>query len=756
MELETRFIEQIAAAAGARASQVERTIGLLAEGATIPFIARYRKEVTGNLDERQIRTIEEQRSYFLELVARRNTVLKTIEAQGKLTPELEEAIMRCADKAELEDLYLPYKPRRRTKATIARERGLEPLAEALLAGETPDPLALAWEFVDPERGVPDAAAALEGARHIIAERVAEDAELRGGLRQALLSRGLVVSRKIEDLPSKFEMYYEFSEPAASIPSHRMLAIRRGAAEGFLTFEIELPDEDEVRRSIADRFAEGLNAACAEQVRLAAEDAYKRLLRPSLQTEVRTLLKQRSDEEAIRVFEENLANLLLAPPAGSLVVMGLDPGYRTGCKVAVVDGTGKFLESATIYPAPPRQDATGAARVLDRLIRAHGVQAIAIGNGTASRETDRFVRDFLRDSDHQVFSIVVNEAGASVYSASELAQEEHPDLDVTVRGAISIARRLQDPLAEQVKIDPKSIGVGQYQHDVDQKRLRESLHKTVESVVNRVGVELNTASWALLRYTAGISERVAREIVRHRDEHGPFRRRKELLAVRGLGPKAFEQAAGFLRIRNGEDPLDNTGVHPESYPAVRRMAQLCGVEVRELIGNGRLLERLRRPELQARLQDVGRYTLHDIIEELNKPGRDPRETFVTPSFRDDINEIEDLQPGMKLQGTVTNVTRFGAFVDIGVHHDGLVHVSHLEHRFVQDPTEVIKVGQVIEVEVLDVDLERKRISLSRKACLPRPGPAKGRGQGGGRSRRAPRPKGALAQQLARLDRSRFRR
>jgi len=717
MTFEAKFLIQIAQELSIQPLQVERTIALLADGATIPFIARYRKEVTGNLDEKQIRAIEDKYHYFTDMMERRETVLNTIREQGKLTPELEQRIMDCMDKAELEDLYLPYKPKRRTKAMIAKERGLEPLADALQAqapGAVPEELAAA--FVDLAKEVPDVDAALEGARHIISERAAENSDVRAELRERMMTVGIVVSRKTKDEPSKFEMYYDFQEPVASIPSHRMLAVRRGATEGFLAFEIELPSDDAVIGAITQRYVTDAGSACAAQLAMAVEDAYKRLLNPSIQTEVRAVLKERSDEDAIRVFEENLANLLLSPPAGSLAVMGIDPGVRTGCKVAVVDATGKFLEHAVIYPIPPHRDEEAAARILFGLIKRHGVQGIAIGNGTASRETERFVRSFLRQTELPVFSVVVSESGASVYSASELAAEEHPDLDVTVRGAISIARRLQDPLAELVKIDPKSIGVGQYQHDVDQKRLREGLERTVESCVNRVGVELNTASWALLRYTAGISERIAKRIVEYRDANGPFQTRQDILNISGLGPKAFEQAAGFLRIRGGVNPLDNTGVHPESYHVVSKMAEALGVSVIDLVGSTSLVNKLDLARLADPEHGIGEYTLQDIIQELRKPGRDPRQKFVAPSFRDDVNELTDLQPGMRLQGTVTNVTRFGAFVDIGVHQDGLVHVSELDHKFVTDPSEVVKAGQVIEVQVLEVDVERRRIALSRKACL----------------------------------------
>ena len=692
------------------------TIGLLDEGATVPFIARYRKEVTGNLDEVQIRTIQEKLEYFRELEDRRETVLHSIEEQGKLTPELKAKIENTLEKNELEDLYLPYKPKRRTKASIAREKGLEPLADWLRNQvDTGTPLeAMAAVFVNAEKGVNTVEEALEGARHIVAEGVSENAEFRKAVRRMMMEDGTVVSRAIEGVPDpeqKYKMYADYREPASKIPSHRMLAIRRGAKEGILTFEIEV---DPVK-PLTYLKGQVVRAPGEWVPHLAAavEDAYDRLLNPSIQTEVRLELKDRSDEEAIRVFRENLQNLLLSPPAGMLTVMGLDPGIRTGTKVAVVDETGKFVENAVIYPMEPRNDLAGAVKTLAGLIARHNVRAIAIGNGTASRETAAFVQDFLRQANlAKVFSTMVNESGASVYSASDIARQEFPDLDLTIRGAISIARRLQDPLAELVKIDPKSIGVGQYQHDVDQRKLKQGLEGTVESCVNRVGVDLNTASWALLRYVAGISERIAQKIVEYRDGHGRFRSRGELMAVGGFGPKTFEQAAGFLRIRGGENPLDMTAVHPESYPVVEKIAQSLGVGVAELIAQPELVEKVKLEGFQT--ETVGMYTLGDIREELRKPGRDPREKFIAPVWRDDVRQIADLTPGMVLEGVVTNVTNFGAFVDVGVHQDGLVHVSELSDRYVKDPNDAVKVGQIVKVQVLSADPKLKRIALSIKA------------------------------------------
>ncbi len=691
-------------------------IALLEEGATVPFIARYRKEATGNLDEVQIRDIQEKLEYFRDLEERRETVLGSIAEQGKLTPALKARIEATLEKAELEDLYLPFKPKRRTKASMARDKGLEPLAQYLWkqeAGEAPLD-ALAASFVDAEKGVESAEAALEGARYIVAEWVSENAGFRKAVRGMMMAEGLVVSRAIEGVPDpegKFQMYAQYSEPASKIPSHRMLAIRRGAKEGVLSFEIEL-DEAKPLEFLRARVVRA-PGEWTPHLEAATADSYQRLMNPSIQTEVRLDLKDRSDEEAIKVFRENLENLLLSPPAGLLTVLAIDPGIRTGCKIAVVDDTGKFLEHAVIYPFEPKKDTAGAVKTLASLVAKHNVQAIATGNGTASRETASLVQDFLRQARlEKIFSVTVSESGASVYSASEIARQEFPDLDLTVRGAISIARRLQDPLSELVKVDPKSIGVGQYQHDVDQRRLKQSLEATVESCVNRVGVDLNTASWALLRYVAGINERTAQRIVEYRNTKGRFRSRVQLTAVPGFGPKTFEQAAGFLRIRGGENPLDMTAVHPESYGVVEKMAASLGVSVPELITRPDLVERVKLEGFAT--ETVGMYTLGDIREELRKPGRDPRDKFVAPKWRDDIKEIADLKPGMKLEGVVTNVTRFGAFVDVGVHQDGLVHVSELANRFVKEASDVVKVGQIVQVQVLNADPKAKRIALSMKA------------------------------------------
>lgn len=694
---------------------ITSVIELLDDGGTVPFIARYRKEATGNLDEVQIRSVEEKLAYYRELEERRETILSSINEQGKLTDELKARIESTLDRNELEDLYLPYKPKRRTKASIAREKGLEPLASYLWAQQAAgEPLTtFAATFVSAELGVATIDDALEGARHIVAEWISEDADLRKALRQLVFEEGIVISRKAIDAvdeQEKFKMYYEYKEPVKTIPSHRMLAIRRGESENVLYFLIDIEQERAfalMRRHILHKQGDW-----TPQLELAIDDAWKRLLNSSIQGEIRLELKRRSDTEAIQVFRDNLYNLLLAPPAGPISVLGIDPGLRTGCKVAVVDETGKLLAHDVLYLHTSKQGNAEAAPKLEALLRKHTIRAIAIGNGTASRETDAFVRGFLRDKGiADIFSVTVSEAGASVYSASEIARQEFPDLDLTVRGAISIARRLQDPLSELVKVDPKSIGVGQYQHDVDQRQLADSLEGTVQSCVNRVGVDLNTASWTLLRHVAGITERTALNIVTYRNQNGSFRSRNQVLDVPGVGPKTFEQSAGFLRIRSGENPLDSTAVHPESYTIVEQIAQMLQTSVGELIQQPQLLEKIDRSQLHA-----GAFTIDDILAELRKPGRDPRDKFVAPSFHEEVRTIDDVQPGRVLEGVVTNVTKFGAFIDIGVHQDGLVHISELSNRFIKDPSEAVKTGQIVKVKVLSVDAKAKRISLSIKALM----------------------------------------
>jgi uncharacterized protein len=699
---------------GLKSGQVTNTINLLQEGATVPFIARYRKEQTGELDEVQIRTIEERLAYFTELEARRQTILASIEEQGKLTPELKARIEATRQKTELEDLYLPYKPKRRTKATIAKERGLEPLADLMAAQELTSGSALeaAALFVDQEKEVPTPEAALEGAGHILAERLADDADCRAMVRRLTWEQGVMATRVVPDKKeqvTKFEMYYDYQEPLKEIPSHRMLAMRRGEKEEVLRLSLQAP-QTEILAGLKHRLIKG-ESIFKPWLETVAEDAYKRLIATSIEVELRLQAKDLADEAAIAIFAKNLKNLLLAPPAGGRRVLGIDPGLRTGSKLAAVDQTGRFLEHVTIYPH------TGAGRVdqaradLLRLVEAHGIEMIAIGNGTAGREMELFTKETLAKAGRHLPVVMVSEAGASIYSASEIAREEFPELDLTVRGAISIARRLQDPLAELVKVDPKSIGVGQYQHDVNQAMLKKSLDEVVESGVNYVGVDLNTASWALLSYVAGVGPALGKAIARHRDENGPFSSRKGLLKVARFGAKAFEQAAGFLRIRGGKHPLDNSAVHPERYPLVEQMAKDLGVSLEELTKTPGLAEKI---DLKKYVSDgVGLPTLRDILEELKKPGRDPRQQFQTADFRDDIREISDLQEGMILQGVVTNVTAFGAFVDIGVHQDGLVHVSHLANRFIKDPNDSVQVGQLVKVKVLSADPQRKRIALSIK-------------------------------------------
>lgn len=717
--LDPKTLSHIAEILNLPLPSVRSVTALLDEGATVPFIARYRKEATGNLDEVQIRDIAEKSAYFRDLLDRRETVLSSIAEQGKLTDELKQRIIATLDRSELEDLYLPYKPKRRTKATIAREKGLEPLADYIWQQETGpvDLVQLATSLIDPAKEVATMDDALEGACHIVAELISEDAEVRKAARQLMFEEGLISSRKAMDAvdeQEKFKMYYEYREPVKAIPSHRMLAIRRGEAENVLYWLIEL-EETRVFALLRSRVVR-TQGDWTPYLDRAIEDCWKRLLNTSIQGEIRLELKRRSDTAAIEVFRENLEHLLLAAPGGPIGVLGVDPGLRTGCKIAVVDETGKFLADDVIYPHTGKT--REATEKLAALVSKHNVRAIAIGNGTASRETDAFVRDFLQEKGlANIFRVTVSEAGASVYSASEVARQEFPQLDLTVRGAISIARRLQDPLSELVKVDPKSIGVGQYQHDVDQRQLQQSLEATIESCVNRVGVDLNTASWTLLRYVAGVSERVALNIVSFRDQNGRFRSRDQLKEVSGVGPKTFEQAAGFLRVRDGDQPLDNTAVHPESYGVVEEIARSLSTPISDLIRNPHLLSSVNKTSLSA-----GMFTLNDILEELKKPGRDPRDKFVAPSFNESVREITDVETGMVLEGVVTNVTKFGAFVDIGVHQDGLVHISEISNRFIREPAEVLKAGQIVKVKVLSADAKTKRISLSIKA-LETPSAAK---------------------------------
>jgi uncharacterized protein len=718
---DSRILGYLIEETGLQTSQVVHTIALLREGATVPFIARYRKERTGELDEVQIRTLEERLAYFSELEERKATVLGSIAEQGKLTPALATRIETTRQKNELEDLYLPYKPKRRTRAMIARERGLEPLADLIAAQQLTSgtPELAASSFVDPQGEVPDAEAALRGAADILAERLSEDADMRAVVRRLTWEQGLFCAKVAPDFAgkvSKFEMYYDYQEPLREVPSHRMLAMRRGEKEEVLRLSIVAPEEELLQR-LKNRLLEreSIFRPVLEDI---AVDAYRRLIAPSIEVELRLEAKKGADEAAIGVFADNLRNLLLLPPAGSRRVLGVDPGLRTGSKLAAVDATGRYLEDATIYPHTGKSQVEPARQQLLRLIQVHGIEMVAIGNGTAGREMDLFVRETLSKAGMNLAVVMVNEAGASVYSASDIAREEFPDLDLTVRGAISIARRLQDPLAELVKIDPKSIGVGQYQHDVNQPALKKALDDTVESCVNFVGVDLNTASWALLSYVSGIGASLAKAMVRHRETQGAFGSRADLLKTPRFGAKTYEQAAGFLRIRGGVNPLDNTAVHPENYPTVEAMAADLGLSVAELAAAADKVAGVRLERYVT--ETVGLPTLRDIVEELKKPGRDPRRQFETVSFRDDVREISDLKEGMILPGTVTNVAAFGAFVDIGVHQDGLVHVSHLAHRFVKDPGEVVRVGDIVKVKVLTVDAARKRIGLSIKEAQPEQG------------------------------------
>jgi uncharacterized protein len=700
--------------------QIIAVEALLAEGNTIPFIARYRKEAHGELDEVKISRIQDALNYHKEFEERRKTVLNSINEQGKLTEELAEKIKACTTKTALEDLYLPFKPKRRTRASIAREKGLEPLAEMILNQSAEVPELAAVRFVDQEKGVNDILEALSGARDIVAEMIAENAEVRGLVRKAFADEGIIVSDVVEPRPvepTKFEQYYEFQEKLSQIPSHRFLAIRRGQAEGVLkvrlTFDTQplLPRIAEIcKKDAASPFAENLQAAI--------DDGFKRLIIPSVEIDVLAEMKMKADRAAVEVFAHNLRNLLLQPPLGSKFVIGIDPGLRTGCKCAVLDDTGKFLETRTIYPSQGDRKAIEAKVDICRMVAKYRPYALAVGNGTGGRETAIFVRDALREANvKDVYVISVNESGASVYSASEVAREEFPDLDLTIRGAVSIGRRLQDPLAELVKINPQAIGVGQYQHDVHQPLLAAKLDEVVVSCVNHVGVELNTASYPLLTKVSGIGSSIAKRLISYRDEQGAFTSRSQLLKVPGLGPKTFEQAAGFLRIRGGSNPLDASAVHPERYQLVERMASDLGVKPHDLIGNAALVDQIKLSDYVS--AEAGEATIRDILAELKKPGRDPRETFKNPEFREDVTEISHVKAGMVLEGVVTNVTAFGAFVDIGVHQDGLVHVSELSDRYVSDPSDVVKAGDRIKVRVLSVDLQRKRISLSAKTQTAKP-------------------------------------
>ncbi|XVU22316.1 Tex family protein [Actinoplanes sp. CA-054009] len=714
----TAIHQRIASELGVRESQVTAAVELLDGGATVPFIARYRKEVTGTLDDTQLRTLEERLGYLRELEERRAAVLESIRQQGKLDDALEQAILAADSKARLEDIYLPYKPKRRTKAQIAREAGLEPLADQLIGDPSLDPRATAAAFVDAEKGVADESAALDGARSILIERFAEDADLIGDLRERMWTRGRLVAKVTDGKQTdgaKFSDYFDFAEPYAKLPSHRILAMFRGEKEGVLdlTMEPEPEDESTFEPRIAARFGVSDQGRPGDKwMSDTVRWAWRTRILIHLGADLRVRLWQAAEDEAVRVFAANLRDLLLAAPAGTRSTMGLDPGFRTGVKVAVVDGTGKVVATDTIYPHVPQNKWDESIHRLAALASKHNVDLIAIGNGTASRETDKLAADLIkRHPEAKLTKVMVSEAGASVYSASAYAASELPGMDVSLRGAVSIARRLQDPLAELVKIDPRSIGVGQYQHDLSEVKLSRSLDAVVEDCVNAVGVDVNTASAPLLTRVSGIGATLAENIVIHRDTNGPFKNRSEIKKVPRLGPKAFEQCAGFLRIPDGDDPLDSSSVHPESYPVVRTILSTVGADLKSVIGNTQVLRKV-KPE-QFVSDAVGLPTVTDILKELEKPGRDPRPGFTTATFAEGVEKIADLKPGMVLEGVVTNVAAFGAFVDIGVHQDGLVHVSALSNTFVKDPREVVKSGDVVKVRVVEVDEARKRISLTMR-------------------------------------------
>jgi len=709
------FCRQVAADLKVSIDQIEGAFRLLEDGNTIPFIARYRKEATRGLDERQLRAIEDMLVRAKELAARKNTILKTIAEQGQLTAALRTEIEQCPDSRVLEDLYLPYRPKKRTRAAMARERGLQPLADILLGqqrlwGTRRDVLK---SFINPEKDVADEDAAIRGACDIVAETWAETPANRQWIVEQV-QRGELVSTvkkgKAEE-GSKFENYFDCHERVSKMPAHRFLAMQRGEAEGILRVSLSLDDETQ-QRHLKSRLIMNPSFEFRTELEETVSDCYKRLLRPAGESVLMQQLKEKADAEAVQVFAKNMRDLLMASPAGPQVTIGIDPGFRTGCKVAVVDETGQFLTSETIYPTPPREEKEKSVATLLRLIRDYKATLISIGNGTASRETDRFVSDLIRQHGLKTTKVIVNEAGASVYSASETAIEEYPDLDVTVRGAVSIAHRLQDPLSELVKIDPQSIGVGQYQHDVDQTMLKKALDREVESCVNSVGVDVNTASPSLLSYVAGIGAVLAKRIVAFRNEHGAFKSRSELLKVPRFGQKAFEQAAGFLRIRDGIQPLDNSAVHPEQYRLVKTMAANLQTDVKTLIGNEPLVASLNVADLIS--VAGGEFTVRDVLHELARPGRDPRSEFKVATFSESIHEISDLHVGMTVEGVITNVTKFGAFVDIGVHQDGLIHISQLADRFVHDPSEIVAVGDIVKVTVMEIDPDRRRIALSRKS------------------------------------------
>ena len=714
-----KIYKKIAEELNIRENQVEAAVKLIDEGNTIPFIARYRKEVTGNLSDETLRNLGERLTYLRNLEARKEEIIRLIDEQGKLTDELTVKIASTMVLSELEDIYRPYRPKKRTRATIAKEKGLEPLANIIyLQAEKRDLYEIAKEYINKEKGVETEDDAIQGALDIIAENIADNADYRKKIKSFCFREAIITSKSIkEDEKSPYEMYYDFKEGILRIPSHRILAINRGEKEEFLKVKIEKPDE-KILEYLKKQIIKDYKSMYYEPLSKVIEDSYKRLIEPSIEREIRNDLTERSEEKAIKVFGKNAKQLLLQPPIKGMTVMGFDPAYRTGCKIAVIDKTGKLLATTTVYPTEPQNDVEGAKNTLKALILKYDVNMIAIGNGTASRESEKFVSDMIKEISGNLYYAIVSEAGASVYSASKLATEEYPDINVSLRGAISIARRLQDLLSELVKIDPKAIGVGQYQHDVNQKKLSESLTGVVEDAVNSVGVDVNTATPSLLSYVSGINETVAKNIVKYRDENGELKTRKELLKVPKLGQAAFKQCAGFIRIFNGKNPLEVTAVHPESYEAAEKLLTILGYSVDSLTQKEKL-ENLKNDLSKVNISKVskelgvGELTLKDIIEELSKPGRDPREEMPKPILRSDVLKFEDLQEGMELTGTVRNVIDFGAFVDIGVKHDGLVHISEMSDKFIKNPSEIVSVGDIIKVKVIGIDREKQKVSLSMK-------------------------------------------
>ena len=716
--MEEKIFKKIAEELSIRESQVEATVKLIDEGNTIPFIARYRKEVTGNLSDETLRDLGDRLTYLRNLEKRKEEIIRLIDEQGKLTDELTIKIASTMVLSELEDIYRPYKPKKRTRATIAKEKGLEPLSEIIYAQEEKKDLyEIAKEYIDVEKGVETEEDAINGALDIIAENIADDADYRKKIKSMCFREAVISTKNAKEEKSPYEMYYEFSEGILRIPSHRILAINRGEKEEFLKVKVDKP-EDKILDYLNKQIIKDYKSQYNEILTNCILDSFKRLIEPSIEREIRSDLTERSEEQAIKVFGKNAKQLLMQPPIKDMTVMGFDPAYRTGCKIAVIDKTGKLLDTTTVYPTEPQNDVDGAKKVLKGLISKHGINMIAIGNGTASRESETFVSNMLKEIDSEIYYAIVSEAGASVYSASKLATEEYPDINVSLRGAISIARRLQDPLSELVKIDPKSIGVGQYQHDVNQKRLTESLTGVVEDAVNQVGVDINTATPSLLSYVSGINSSIAKNIVKYRDENGVITQRKDLLKVPKLGQAAFKQCAGFIRVFDGKNPLEVTGVHPESYDAAEKLLDKIGYKAKDIANKEKLEEiktALANIDISKTAEElqVGTLTLKDIVEEISKPGRDPREDMPKPILRSDVLKFEDLQEGMTLTGTVRNVIDFGAFIDVGVKHDGLVHISEMADKFVKNPSEIVSVGDIVKVKVIGIDREKQKVSLSMK-------------------------------------------